>query len=110
MSISYTWNFDSLEVYPTAYEQTNVVKTVFWTLQATLDENTLDLKGIQSIPYNSQSQFISYDELTHDTIYNWMTSSMGIETMNRYTASLERKINAMSFNKPETIIQKVPWQ
>ena len=35
MSISYQWNVNTVDVYPTDEEQTNVIYNVHWRLNAT---------------------------------------------------------------------------
>ena len=107
LDITYNWNFSPLESYPTASGHTDVVFLIHWQLYGLTGSYQGSVIGTQAVTYESGSLFIPFEELTYDTVYNWMTASMGIEQMNQYTASvyqqIENKIN------PPILIQQAPW-
>jgi hypothetical protein len=112
MAITYNWNFNPLESYPTASGETDVVFLVHWQLYATTGSGSGSYAassiGVQSIPsLQSGSIFIPFNELTKDIVYGWVTSSMGSESIDRlYTglsASIENQIN------PPVLVQQAPW-
>jgi hypothetical protein len=59
------------------------------------------------VTYESGSIFIPYDQLTFDTVYNWMTASMGEERMNQLTASVYQQIENQI--NPPILVQTAPW-
>jgi hypothetical protein len=107
MEIIYNWNFNPLESYPTSSGQTDVVFLVHWQVEAITGSYTASSIGTQPLHYNSESVFISFNELTKDIVYGWVTSSMGEEQYNNIVTSLaqqiENKIN------PPILIQQAPW-
>jgi hypothetical protein len=107
MEVTYNWNFNPLESYPTASEQTDVVFLVHWQLHAVTESYTARSVGTQPVQYTSESVFIPFNELTFDTVYGWVTSSMGEEQYNNLTASLIQNI-ANQIN-PTVLVQQAPW-
>ncbi len=107
MELIYNWNFNPLESYPTASGQTDVVFLVHWQVTAITGSYSAGSIGVQSVQYTSESVFIPFNELTFETVYGWVTSSMGEERYNNLTASLihqiENKIN------PPVLVQQAPW-
>ena len=107
MAINYTWNFNPLEAYPNAAGQDNVVFLVHWQLYGTSGSYQSSVIGTQAVSYESGSTFIPFNELTYDTVYNWMTASMGIEKMQEYEASVAQQINNQI--NPPVLIEQAPW-
>jgi hypothetical protein len=113
MSITYNWNFNPLESYPTASGQTDVVFNVHWQLYATLESSSYasSIIGTQSIPpFESGSTFIPYNELTKDLVFGWVTASMEAS----FPGSVESKYVSLSqsiYNQinPPVIVQQAPW-
>lgn len=107
IDVTYIWNFNPLESYPTASGETDVVFLVHWQLYGVTGSYQGSCIGTQNVSYETGSVFIPFNELTYNTVYNWMTASMGEEQMNRYTASvytqIENQIN------PPVLIQQAPW-
>lgn len=108
MAITYTWNFNPLEAYPTASGQDNVVFLVHWQLYGSTGSYQESIIGTQPIQmYESSSAFIPFEDLTYDIVYNWVTASMGIEQMQAYEATvaqqIEREIN------PPILVEQAPW-
>jgi hypothetical protein len=107
MELIYNWNFNPLESYPTASGQTDVVFLVHWQVSGVTGSYTSYIIGTQPVQYTSESVFIPFDELTFDTVYGWVTSSMGEEQYNNLTASLIRSIEIQI--NPPVLIQQAPW-
>jgi len=119
MSITYNWNFNPLESYPTASGETDVVFLVHWQLHGYTGSGDMYtgsyyesmLIGTQTIPTpESGSTFIPYNELTKDIVYGWVTSSMEAS----YSGSVEAKYLSISqsiYNKvnPPILVQQAPW-
>ena len=107
MEVTYNWNFNPLASYPTASGENDVVFLVHWQVSAETGSYTARQIGTQHVEYISGSVFIPFNELTFDTVYGWVTSSMGEEQYNNITASLiqilENQIN------PPVLVQQAPW-
>jgi len=107
LDVNYIWNFNPLQSYPTASGQTDVVFLVHWQLYGSTGSYIGSVIGTQGVTYETGSVFIPFEELTYDTVYNWMTTSMGVEQMAQYEASvaqqIENKIN------PPILTQTPPW-
>ncbi len=107
MELVYNWNFNPLESYPTASGYTDVVFLVHWQVRATTGSYVANLIGTQRVEYTSESVFIPFNELTFETVYGWVTSSMGGERYNNITASLINQVESQI--NPPTLIQQAPW-
>ena len=107
MGITYSWNFNPLESYPTASGQTDVVFKVHWQLTATTESYNSRTLGVQNVQYVSGSTFIPFNELTEEIVYGWVTSSMSEEEYNRainyLNTDIENQIN------PPVLVQQSPW-
>lgn len=107
LDVTYRWNFNPLESYPTASGQTDVVFLVHWQLYGSTGSYQGDCIGTQTVTYQSGSTFVPFDQLTYDIVYNWMTASMGEEKMNQYTASIAQQIENQI--NPPVLVQQAPW-
>jgi hypothetical protein len=107
MEVTYNWNFNPLESYPTASGQTDVVFLVHWQVSATTESYNARQIGTQHVEYTSESVFIPFNELTFDTVYGWVTSSMGEEQYNIITSSLIQQIENQI--NPPILTQQAPW-
>lgn len=106
MELIYNWNFNPLESYPTSSGYTDVVFRVHWQVSATTGSYIANSIGVQPVEYTSESVFIPFNELTFDTVYGWVTSSMG-EGYNSLTASLIQQIENQI--NPPILVQQAPW-
>lgn len=107
MAITYNWNFNPLESYPTASGETDVVFMIHWQLYGNTGSYQGSIIGTQNVIYESGSIFVPFNELTYDTVYNWMTASMGMERMNQLTASVAQQIENQI--NPPVLVQQAPW-
>ncbi len=107
MEVTYSWNFNPLESYPTASGETDVVFLIHWQVEATTGSYTSRQIGTQPVEYNSGSTFIPFNELTFNIVYGWVTSSMGEEQYNNITASLIQNIESQI--NPPVLVQQAPW-
>jgi hypothetical protein len=111
LDITYNWNFNPLESYPTASGQTDVVFNVHWQLYANTGSYNASSIGTQAVgPLQSGSVFIPFNELTKDIVYGWVTSSMEAQnsgSVDRLYASLATNIEYQI--NPPVLIQQAPW-
>ena len=79
LDITYNWNFNPLESYPTASGETDVVFLVHWQLYAN----------------------------TGSYVCGWVTSSMASGSVEAMYASLEQQIENQI--NPPILVQQAPW-
>jgi hypothetical protein len=99
MSISYEWNVNTVDVYPTDEGQTDVIYNVHWRLNATdtqVDPEgnpyTASVYGTQSLDTSDLSGFIDFDSVTAAEVQGWVESAMGEEEVQSLKDSLDSKI------------------
>jgi len=108
LDITYNWNFNPLESYPTSSGETDVVFLVHWQLYANTGSYNASAIGTQPIgPLESGSTFIPFNELTKDIVFGWVTSSMASGSVDKMYASLEQQIENQI--NPPVLIQQAPW-
>lgn len=107
LDITYTWNFNPLESYPTASGETDVVFMVHWQLYGVTGSYRSSVIGTQNVTYETGSVFVPFEQLTYNDVYNWMTASMGIDTMNQFKATVAQQIEDQI--NPSVLVQQAPW-
>lgn len=107
MTIAYTWQFDSLDVFPTYQTVTDAVESMHWRLTAS------DGLGHQSQAYGEQKtgpidpdNFIPYVDLTLADVQGWCEVQMGPE-LDAVKAALVGQINEKI--SPTTLSLAPPW-
>lgn len=106
MTIAYTWQFDSLDVYPTYETVTDAVESMHWTLTAD------DGLGHQAQAFGEQktgpidvNNFIPYASLTFNDVFGWLQEKMGALQMSAYENLLAIQMQPV----PITQSLPVPW-
>ena len=102
MSISYQWNVNTVDVYPTDEGQTNVIYNVHWRLNATdtqVDAEgnpyTASVYGTQSLDTSDLSNFTDFDSVTSSQVQGWVESAMGEEEVQTYKDNLDAQIASL---------------
>ncbi len=99
---TYNWNCKTVDVHPSEGEQTNVVYNVHWRVTATSDD--LDANdnafsatsiGTQTLQFNSGSDFIAFDDLSHANIIDWVKGAMGEEQVTSLENGLDSQISEL---------------
>jgi hypothetical protein len=101
MSISYQWNVNTVDVYPTDEGQTNVIYNVHWKLNATdtqVDAEgnpyTASVYGTQVLDTSDLSGFIDFDNVTSAEVQGWTESAMGEDQVQSLKDGLDANIAA----------------
>jgi hypothetical protein len=107
---TYTWQFPTLEVTKQQGDYTDIVYTIHWRLNG-VDQTTshsIELYGMQSVsPYNPDSgSFIPYNQLTKETVTDWVVGSMGAK-YGELTSSIDYRIQGLI--DPPTQQLAPPW-
>jgi hypothetical protein len=99
MSISYTWDVNTVDVYPTEEGHSNVIYNVHWRLNATdtqVDAEgnpyTASVYGTQVLDTSDLSDFTDFDNVTSSQVQGWVESAMGAEEVQSLKDGLDANI------------------
>jgi hypothetical protein len=99
MSISYEWNVNTVDVYPTDEGHSDVIYNVHWRLNATdtqVDAEgnpyTASVYGTQVLDTSDLSNFTDFDSVTSSQVQGWVESAMGAEEVQSLKDGLDAKI------------------
>lgn len=74
-----TWIIERIDVTPALNGYTDVVITVFWRIKASDGKHVASTHDEQKITFNPTQPFISFADLTQDTVVGWVKDSLGAE-------------------------------
>lgn len=107
MTIAYTWQFDSLDVFPTYQTVTDAVESMHWRLTASDGlGHFAEAYGEQKTGPINVNDFIPYNELTLADVQGWCETQMGAE-LAVIQAVLVGQINEQI--DPTTVALPPPW-
>jgi len=99
MAISYEWNVNTVDVYPSEGDYTDVIYNVHWRLNATdtqVDAEgnpyTASVYGTQVLDTSDLSGFIDFDSVTSAEVQGWVESAMGAEEVQSLKNTLDGNI------------------
>jgi len=99
MAISYNWDVNTVDTYPTDEGQTNVIYNVHWRLNATdtqVDAEgnpyTAGVYGTQVLDTSDLSGFIDFDSVTSAEVQGWVEGAMGEDEVQAKKDSLDADI------------------
>ena len=99
MAISYTWDVNTVDVYPTEGDYTDVIYNVHWRLNATdtqVDAEgnpyTASIYGTQVLDTSDLSNFTDFDSVTSSQVQGWVEGAMGAEEVQSLKDSLDANI------------------
>jgi hypothetical protein len=99
MSISYEWNVNTVDVYPTDEGHSDVIYNVHWRLNATdtqVDAEgnpyTASAYGTQSLDTSDLSDFTDFDSVTSSQVQAWVETAMGEEEVQSLKDNLDANI------------------
>jgi hypothetical protein len=99
MAISYNWDVNTVDVYPTEEGQTDVIYNVHWKLNAV--DTQVDAEGnpytasvysTQVLDTSDLSGFIDFDSVTASEVQGWVESAMGADQVQTYKDNLDSDI------------------
>tara|TARA_R100000781_G_C4063252_1_gene121804 strand:+ start:43 stop:387 length:345 start_codon:yes stop_codon:yes gene_type:complete len=111
MAISYTWDVNTCDTYPSKSGKSNVVHTVHWRLTGTDDSNndadgnpqTETVYGSQDLDTSDLSSFINWSSLKASDVQGWVETALGtgeVAAMKaRLDASIAEKVSPTSVTK-----------
>jgi len=99
MAISYTWDVNTVDVYPTDEGHSNVIYNVHWRLNATDtqvdaegDPYTASVYGTQVLDTSDLSNFTDFDSVTSSQVQGWVEGAMGAEEVQSLKDNLDANI------------------
>ena len=99
MAITYTWNVNTVDVYPSEKGHSNVIYLVHWRLNATDTEVDAEgnpyvasVYGTQSLDTSDLSNFTNFDSVTSSQVQGWVESAMGAEEVQSLKDNLDANI------------------
>ena len=99
MSISYEWNVNTVDVYPSEEGHSNVIYLVHWRLNATDTEVDAEgnpyvasVYGTQSLDTSDLSNFTNFESVTSSQVQGWVETAMGEEEVANLKAALDSQI------------------
>ena len=99
MAISYNWDVNTVDVYPTDGDYTDVFYNVHWRLNAVdtqVDAEgnpyTASVYGTQVLDTSDLSGFIDFDSVTSAEVQGWVESAMGTEEVQSLKDGLDANI------------------
>jgi hypothetical protein len=107
LNITYNWNFNPLECYPTESGQTDVVFNVHWQLYATTGSYGASSIGVQRVGPLGTGSFTPFEELTKEQVQGWVVDSMGTGSVDAMYTSLATQIENQI--NPPTVTLPAPW-
>jgi hypothetical protein len=107
LNITYNWNFNPLECYPTESGQTDVVFNVHWQLYATTGSYGASSIGVQRVGPLDTGSFTPFEELTKEQVQGWIVDSMGTGSVDAMYTSLATQIENQI--NPPTVTLPAPW-
>lgn len=80
MPVTYVWDVQKIESYPTTQNQAGVTTTVHWTASATDGTRTTQSYGSAIVtPQVNTGQFTAFDSLTKSQVLGWVYTVLGSE-------------------------------
>jgi len=102
MAISYEWNVNTVDVYPSEGGESNVIYLVHWRLNATDTEVDAEgnpyvasVYGTQSLDTSDLSNFTNFDSVTSSQVQGWVEAAMGEEAVQNLKDGLDAQIAAL---------------
>ena len=108
--ITYTWICNTVDVYPTQGDYTNLVHNVYYIVLGELTndtEITSTKVGKQTLDTTNVTNFIPFDELTNEQIVTWTKSAMGEELVLAIETDIANQIELL--RNPVSVTMTIPY-
>ena len=100
MAISYTWDVNTCDVFPTKSGKSNVVHTVHWRLTATDGTNndsdgnsqTAEIYGSRRLDTSDLSSFTNWSSLDAAKVQGWVEAALTADKVTEMKANLDAEI------------------
>jgi hypothetical protein len=108
MAITYTFNITNINCYSEYESKQNLAFNVWWNYVGVDEEYTSNVIGNTIIPYDSNTDYVPYEQLTQEMVMSWIEQYTDPQVIIEAQTQIESKIN--EFKNPINIINpKLPW-
>jgi hypothetical protein len=103
--IQYRFKIESIQVIEAIDNKENIVKKIKFLLEGTRNDKIEFVIDTVELEFNPEFEtFIPFEELTEETIINWVVFALGEERLSHYKELIAERIG------PENIVDKpLPW-
>ena len=91
--ITYSWNFNPLEVVFNEEAMTNVIDVVHWQYTGTLDDTSITNIGTIKLAQPTPEGFIPFENVTKEMVTSWVETTMGEDQITSMQTSISSSIN-----------------
>ena len=108
MTITYTWQFPTLDCYPQEAGETDVVFCVHYTYTADDGEGHVgSVYGTVGVTLDASAPFTPFADLTEAQVQGWVEDALGAETVAAMKVNVDGQISeAIS---PTKVTLPPPW-
>ncbi len=104
MSITYTWNVNTMDTAPSEDGLANVVKVVHWRLSATDGTHTAETYSTVSLDAPAAGSFTAFESLTEAQVIAWVESKIDVAATK---SSLDAQLASLA--NPPIVVKQGPW-
>lgn len=104
MSITYTWNVNTMDTAPALDGLSDVVRVIHWRLTATDGVNSVDTYSTVSLDAPDANNFTAFNTLTEAQVISWVESKLNVVELK---ASLDSQLAALA--NPPIVVKQGPW-
>jgi hypothetical protein len=102
MAIAYTWDFSTVDTYPTKDSKADVIHNVHWRLTGTDDTNkdskgayqTATSYGSESLDTSDLSSFKAFASVAKADVQGWVETALGSDEVTKMKANIDSQIAA----------------
>ena len=103
----YTWVIERLDCYPERDNQTDVVFSIHWRLNAQDGNYGASAYGTVGLTYSEGQPFTPYAQLTEAQVLGWLLAALGPDQIAQLEAALAANIAAQI--NPPVVSPPLPW-
>jgi len=104
MSITYTWNVNTMDTAPSQDGLSNVVKVIHWRLNANDGTHYVDSYSTVSLDTPDSENFTDFSDLTEEQVIGWVESKVDVAKIKE---GLEKQLEALA--NPPIVVKQGPW-
>jgi hypothetical protein len=108
MAITYNFKVTNINCYSEYESLTYLAFNVCWIYIGTDGEYTSNMIGNTEIPYDPNTEYIPYGQLTETEVISWIEQYTDPQVISDAQTRIELKINELK-NPINTINPKLPW-
>jgi len=107
MAINYTWNCNTVDVYPSENGEDNVIYNIHWKITGTESDaggspHVSSVYGTQEVDTSDLSNFVPFDQVTNAMATTWVQEAMGTEEVDKNEALIADEISELKNPTTET--------